>query len=748
VPRKSIAEVLKKRSKKGNKITTTKKSSANRKRLTIGSAANSKKAKKPPKITNLFKTSAKKEAPDKKPKEIDEYISDNENENLEAKSEKKGKQGRVKDFLDDDYVNVKPAKAKELVTRKGILGLNLVSTSERNRELALQDDSIEQRGSKRYRITEDGVKIKMKKVTKKRTSKNKNKKLKKFIDSSTSLYSRFQEEDIAFKKKVVETIKQGVQRGFITEDELLYLFPFPERDLELLEDIFDLAEDSGAPINFGNTLDNLWSELDDAKDLEERELSQKLTGSLAGDIGGKNLSDDVVQNYIRDISRYQLLSKDKEIELAKRIEQGDQSAKRELNNANLRLVVHAAKKYMGRNLAFLDLIQEGNIGLLRAVEKFDWRRGYKFSTYASYWIEQSIRRALADQSRPVRLPVHVEEKLNRFRREKKMMIDELGREPTDEELAEKLEVDVDTIYYFKRIAQDTVSIDTMIGHSEDSDTQMVEMIEDDSTPSPVDVASNQILRSHVIKIIDDCLEPREKKVVLLRFGLDGTGIAHTLEEIGEVFHVTRERVRQIEDTALNKIRKHPDSYKLVDFLEGMNPKSFSSPEEVEVDKFKEIPYNKKISLERAIEIVYHQILSNECTLFFLRGEMGTGKTTFVKEICKKIGVVDEVTSPTFNLSNKYELKDSSSARKTNNLEGVTHIDLHRLKSTKIMKEEDKNWIEEELIDTSRIVFVEWPDKLLRDRPFMEFLGRNYILVDCKISKKNDHYFRIKRASDI
>lgn len=740
MPRKSIAEVLKKRSKKGK--AGAKKSSANRKRLTIGSTTSSKKTKKPPKITNLFKTLPKRESPTRRKKRtVKKEVKD------DSLLEKKGGQGRIKDFLDDDYVNIKPAKSKELVTRKGILGLNLVSTSEKNRELALQDENIEQRGSRRYRITEDGVKIKMKKVTKKRASKNKSKKLKKFIDSSSALYSKFQEQDIGFKKKVVETIKQGVQRGFITEDELLYLFPFPERDLELLEDIFDLAEDSGAPINFGNTLDSLWSEFDDAKDVEERELAQKLSGTLAGDIGGKNLSDDVVQNYIRDISRYQLLNKEQEVEFAKRIEQGDQGAKRELNNANLRLVVHAAKKYMGRNLAFLDLIQEGNIGLLRAVEKFDWRRGYKFSTYASYWIEQSIRRALADQSRPVRLPVHVEEKLNRFRREKKAMIDELGREPTDEELSEKLEVDVDTIYYFKRIAQDTVSIDTMVGHSEDSDTQMVEMIEDDSTPAPVNVASNQILRSHVMKIVNDCLEPREKKVVLLRFGLDGTGIAHTLEEIGEVFHVTRERVRQIEEVALNKIRKHNNSYKLVDFLEGMNPKTLSSPEELETDKFKEIPYNKKISLDRVVEIIYHQILNNECSLFFLKGEMGTGKTTLVKEIGKKIGVAQEVTSPTFNLSHKYDLKDSSSAKKSQNYEGVTHLDLHKLKSTKIMKESDKMWIEEELIDTSRIIFVEWPDKILKDKPFMEFLGRNYVLVDCKISKKNDHYYRIKKIDD-
>jgi RNA polymerase primary sigma factor len=182
------------------------------------------------------------------------------------------------------------------------------------------------------------------------------------------------------------------------------------------------------------------------------------------------------------------------------------------------------------------------------------------------------------------LPVHVEEKLNRFRKEKRIMTDELGREPTDEELAERIQVDLDAVFYFKRISQDTVSIDTIIGNSEDSDTQMVELIKDDNTPQPVDTASNQILRGHIMKIVEDILEPREKKVILLRFGLDGTGIAHTLEEIGEVFKVTRERVRQIEEVALNKIRDHKESFKLVDFLEGMHPELTSSQEQKPIEE--------------------------------------------------------------------------------------------------------------------------------------------------------------------
>lgn len=713
MPKKTIAETLGYKGDSSQK--GPKKSSADRKRLTIGSAKTTKA--RTPKITKLFRNE-KAPAPKPIPKK-----ADSETTNTNKKS--------------------------ELVTRKGILGLNLISTADINREAALKDEMIEQRGSRRYRVSEDGVKIKMKKITKKRTTKTQGKTLKKFIETEASAYAEFYKQNPAFQQKVVETIKQGVTRGFITEDELLYLIPNPEHNVQLVEDILDLAEDSGAPVTFDSTLDNLWASLENDEEMKKREneLAQKLSGTLAGDVAGEELKDDAVQNYIRDISRYPLLTKDEEVELAKRIEQGDQSAKIALCNANLRLIVHSAKKYMGRNLAFLDLIQEGNMGLLRAVEKFDWRRGYKFSTYASYWIDQSIRRALADQSRPIRLPVHVEEKLNKYKKERRALVDALGREPSDEEMADKLglykddgTIDVDTIYYFKRISQDTVSIDTMVGHSEDSDTQMVETIEDDRTTLPIDVASNRVLRSYIMDIIDECLEPREKKVILLRFGLDGTSVAHTLEEIGEVFHVTRERVRQIEEVALNKIRQHTDSFKLVDFLEGIQPQTFapSSFKKDEVN-IEDIPINKKIPLDQTVDILYHQIITNNVSLFFLRGDMGSGKTTLVQEICRKIETTEPATSPTFALVQVYELSQSSPARGQSNFETVTHMDLHRLKTL----DSDLDMIEEKLIDTSSVVFVEWPEKLLKKQTLIQFLGRKFLIIDTKIGKKGDHYFRIK-----
>lgn len=729
--KKTVAEILQAKDKTDKIKKKTKKSSADRKRLTIGSAKITKS--KIPKITKIFK---------KKPNlaVAKSLVFRNKRDDKidEENKEKKPRASRTKDIFDDKY-DPRLNKSDELVTRKGILGLNLISTSEMNRKMALSDETIEERGSKRYRLTDAGVKIKMKKVTKKRESKNRIKRLKKFIENDTSLYPVFQSQDVDFQTKVVETIKQGVIRGFVTEDEILFLIPDPEENLDLLEDIFDLSEDSGAPISFESTLDNLWSELNE-DNKEERELMEKLSGSLAGDVSGQELNDDAVQNYIRDISRYPLLDKDEEVELSKRIEQGDQAAKRQLNNSNLRLVVHAAKKYMGRNLAFLDLIQEGNIGLLRAVEKFDWRRGYKFSTYASYWIEQSIRRALADQSKPVRLPVHVEEKLNRFRREKRVMIEELGREPTDDELSEKLEVDLDTIYYFKRISQETVSIDSMIGYNEDSDTQMVEMIKDEATAQPIDIASNKILRNHLMRIIDDCLEPREKKVILLRFGLDGTGIAHTLEEIGEVFNVTRERVRQIEEVSLKKIREHEDSYKLVDFLEGVSPVSLSVTTTKEETKTTDIPWAKKILFDKTIELVLANILAGEYSLVFLRGEMGVGKTTFVTEICKKLQTEEEATSPTFSLLQIYELKESSFAFKSG-YKNIAHFDLHRFD---YIKNEDKGWIEDQLSDTKNICFIEWPEKILKDKVLLNWVGRKYLIIDFKIGKNKEHYYRIRK----
>jgi len=713
--RKTIADIIQTNNSPVSKIPGTKRSSANRKRLTIGSAKLTKP--KVPKITKIF--SNDKETT--KNQQTTSAKNQSATSNVVRRPEKKEK--------------------NELVTRKGIIGLGLVSTAEINREIALNDEKIEQRGEKRYLVTEHGIKIKMKKITKKRENKTKNKKLKKFIEHDHSLYPEFLKQSLDFQRQVASIIEQAVVRGFITENELLHILPHPEENVELLEDIINLSEDSGAPLMFDSTIEDLWSFLEEDTKQKELEMINKFVDKLAGDIRGEELNDDTIQNYIRDVSKYPVLTKEEEVELAKRIEKGDQAAKRELTYSNLKLVVHTAKKYLGRNLSFLDLIQEGNIGLFRAVEKFDWRKGYKFSTYASYWIDQSIRRALADQSRPVRLPSHVDEKLNRYKKEKRAMIEELGREPTPEELAERLNVDINVIYYLRRISQETVSIDTMVGYSEDSDTQMVETIEDEQTVKPIDSASNQILRENLMKIIDECLEPREKKVIMLRFGLDGTKVTHTLEEIGEVFKVTRERVRQIEEAALNKIRQHKDSYKLIDFLQGLKPQAFSSlTYKKNVQIYTTLPLNKKLTLEQLVEILVGQILTKGYSLFFLKGKMGSGKTTLVQKVCEQINTTEPATSPTYNTIQVYPLTNQSPARQAGHFEGVTHIDLHRIKQ---LSDNDLVWLEEELTKTEQIVFVEWPDKLLKKTSFLQFLGRRYLIIEAKVGKKHDHYFRLK-----
>ena len=708
--KKTIADTLNQISEsQDNQVNEARRSSANRKRLTIGSAKKTKV--NTPKITRIFKS---------KKSQTDEI-----------------------DAKDIKIVPKDKKTSKELVTRKGIVGLNLISTSDLNRERAMADGNIAEQGTHRFRMTDDGVKIKMKKVTKKRTSKTKSRTLKKFIDQDGSQYPYFEAETKEFQEKTIQMIKYGISRGFVAEDELLDIIPFPENNIELLEDVYDLCQDSGAPIQFESTLHDLWDNLE-SNSLEQREMEydRLMKGGFAGDIYGNDLNEDAIQNYIRDVSRYPVLTKGEEIELAKRIEQGDQSAKRELTHANLKLVVHNSKRHMGRNLPFLDLIQEGNMGLFRAVEKFDWRKGYKFSTYASYWIEQSIKRALADQARPVRLPVHVEEKLNRFKKEKRELESLLGRTPSVEELAEKLEVEADTIYYFIKINQESVSIDTNIGFSEDSDTQVVEMLEDDKTPMPIDTVSNRILRDHIMSIIDQVLEPREKKVIILRFGLDGTNVTHTLEEIGDVFKVTRERVRQIEDAALRKIREHDESYKLIDFIEGLKPNKFSkSADKTEYTPIVTAKVGQSYNLEEATKIIHSRIMNNVNSLFFINGERGVGKTQLIKDVYKMIGGdADEVTSPTYTTCNIYLLPDDS-ILKSKSITGAMHYDLDRYDGK--ISEQNKDEMMEQIAKTDFIVFIEWAEVLLKDKGFMSFIARQHMVVDITIDKKGNHVYKFK-----
>lgn len=273
--------------------------------------------------------------------------------------------------------------------------------------------------------------------------------------------------------------------------------------------------------------------------------------------------DDPVRMYLKEIGKVPLLTAEEEVELAKRIEAGDEEAKRRLTEANLRLVVSIAKKYVGRGMLFLDLIQEGNLGLIKAVEKFDYRKGYKFSTYATWWIRQAITRAIADQARTIRIPVHMVETINRLIRVSRQLLQELGREPMPEEIAEEMDIPVERVREIMKIAQEPVSLETPIGEEEDS--HLGDFIEDEDAPAPAEAASFLLLKEQLEEVLDS-LTPREQKVLRLRFGLDD-GRARTLEEVGQVFGVTRERIRQIEAKALRKLRHPSRSKKLKDYLD-------------------------------------------------------------------------------------------------------------------------------------------------------------------------------------
>ncbi|OIO47143.1 MAG: RNA polymerase sigma factor RpoD [Parcubacteria group bacterium CG1_02_37_51] len=343
-----------------------------------------------------------------------------------------------------------------------------------------------------------------------------------------------------------DLLYKGRLRGFITEDEIVYLFKDIEEYIADYEDFLDLIDEHGLGVVVpeGGILD-----IEMNKDL----------GKLADLI---DLSADSIQMYLREIGRVPLLKGEEEVQLAKRKEKSDMEARSKLITANLRLVVSIAKKFVGRNLSLLDLIQEGNIGLFRAVEKFDYRKGYKFSTYATWWIRQAITRALADQSRTIRIPVHMVETINRFQQVERRLIQDLGREPLPEEIASEMGEDIDKVRQIIKISQETVSLETSVGE-DDEDSTLGDFIEDDKTITPDRVASLQLLRDHVKEIISE-LSAREQKILEMRFGLDD-GVAHTLEEVGQEFGVTRERIRQIEAKSLERIQEHVDMRKLRDY---------------------------------------------------------------------------------------------------------------------------------------------------------------------------------------
>jgi len=354
-----------------------------------------------------------------------------------------------------------------------------------------------------------------------------------------------EEKKTLIREKVRELISLGQSKGFLTYSEIQEILDKVELDASQVESIYDTLESMGIDV------------VDDR--VSEEELLKDDLENLPEGIA----IDDPVRMYLKEIGKIPLLTPEEEIELAKRIEQGDEEAKKRLAEANLRLVVSIAKRYVGRGMLFLDLIQEGNLGLLKAVEKFDYRKGYKFSTYATWWIRQAITRAIADQARTIRIPVHMVETINKLVRVSRQLLQEKGREPTPEEIAKEMNMPVEKVREILKIAQEPVSLETPIGEEEDS--HLGDFIPDDDALAPSEAAAYSMLKEQLLEVLDS-LNEREKKVLKLRFGLED-GRARTLEEVGKEFNVTRERIRQIEAKALRKLRHPSRSKKLKDFLE-------------------------------------------------------------------------------------------------------------------------------------------------------------------------------------
>ena len=364
-------------------------------------------------------------------------------------------------------------------------------------------------------------------------------------------------------------ISGGIKTGYVTYKDILDSLSKFQLEVEKIEQIYDKIEELNIEITDRESVlpkdEEIIEveEIDDGDDLSDDKDDDDDDDKMEIKVPKGIKVDDPVRMYLKEIGNIPLLTQEEEIEIAKRIEAGSEEAKAELAEANLRLVVSIAKRYMGRGMPFLDLIQEGNLGLMKAVEKFEYKKGFKFSTYATWWIRQAITRAIADQARTIRIPVHMVETINKLLRVQRQLLQELGREPTPEEMAVELEMDVERVREIQKISQEPVSLETPIGEEEDS--HLGDFIPDDDIPSPQDAATTTMLRDQLFQTLD-LLSEREEKVIRLRFGLDD-GKVRTLEEVGKVFDVTRERIRQIEAKALRKLRHPKRSDKLKDFLD-------------------------------------------------------------------------------------------------------------------------------------------------------------------------------------
>ena len=366
-------------------------------------------------------------------------------------------------------------------------------------------------------------------------------------------------EDLAARKAWLVT--RAKKDGHITQKDILAAIPDTSENAELLDQLYTELAEANTPVAAAEPDAEAFTDEWLPEDEEEEPLSLADTSSYEDDV-----HDDSVRLYLREIGKIPLLSSEEELELAHRVSAGDKDAKDKMAEANMRLVVSIAKRYVGRGLDLLDLIQEGNTGLLRAVEKFDPDKGFKFSTYATWWIRQAITRAIADQARTIRIPVHMVETINKLLRTQRRLTQELNREPTNEEIAAAMEIELDKVEHIMKIKQDISSLDASIRDNNEDDSVLADFIEDEDTVTPEESATSQLLKEQVKDMLN-VLTEREQKIIRLRFGLED-GKSHTLEEVGGEFRVTRERIRQIEAKALAKLRKHRDAKKLHDYIKG------------------------------------------------------------------------------------------------------------------------------------------------------------------------------------
>ncbi len=430
-------------------------------------------------------------------------------------------------------------KVKETKTKK-------IKEEEVLEEKANKQEEIKTKKSKESKVKEE-KEVKSKKTKQEETLEENNSKKTKKEESADE-----KNTEEAKKDKVKEIIEKAKSNGKMTYGELAS--ELEEDNPEQIDKVFDAFEDLGLDLEEDLEEPNI-------EDLEEVEDIKLEDIDLTAGMDGINV-DDPVRMYLREIGRIPLLTYDQELELAEKVLQGDEEAKQKLAESNLRLVVSIAKKYVGRGMLLLDLIQEGNMGLIKAVEKFDYTKGFKFSTYATWWIRQAITRAIADQARTIRIPVHMVETINKLIRTSRHLLQQLGREPTPEEIAKEMEIPVEKVMEIQKIAQDPVSLETPIG--EEDDSHLGDFIQDDDSPAPQDSAAYTLLREQLEEVMQT-LTPREAKVLKLRFGLED-GKARTLEEVGKEFMVTRERIRQIEAKALRKLRHPSRSKKLRDYM--------------------------------------------------------------------------------------------------------------------------------------------------------------------------------------